>query len=137
MAFGQKTAELSPEPFSIAVADRVLGAFRDAILAHDRSHVLALFDRDRMPSYSEFAANLGPFFDRYESLRVRYHILQVSEEANTAVVEVTLEAATANSGPPPVRHDAPVRFSFEPAGKDWKIAATEPGDVFAGFWNLP
>jgi hypothetical protein len=123
--------------FSIAVADRVLSALRDALLDQNRSRMLAMFDRNRMPGYAEFAVAIEPLFQQYEqkyqSFRVRYQILQTNDDACAAMVEFTLEAIPIDSNLPPVRHSDQLRFKFERLGNDWKIVDVQPRSFFAGF----
>jgi hypothetical protein len=123
--------------FSTAVADQVLGSFRDALTAQNRDRTLALFDRDRMPDYAGFADSVGLLFQdynqKYESLRVRFHILQTDDDSGTAMVDFTLEADPASPAQMPVRHSAQLRFSFARAGKEWKIVDVQPRDFFTGF----
>ena len=125
------------EAFSPAVADRVLGALRDALTAQNSSRTLALFDRERMPDYAQFADSVGLLFQdynqKYEALNVRFHIVQTDDDSGAAMVDFTLEATPASPQQMPVRHSAQLRFNFARAGKDWKIVDVQPRDFFAGF----
>jgi len=133
-------AAVPPSPsdsFSIAIADQVLGGLRDALMAQDRTRTLALFDHDGMPDYAEFSEAIGLLFQdynqKYQELRVRYHILETGDDPGAAMVDFTLEAIPASPGRIPVRHNGQLRFSFARVGKNWKIVDVQPRDFFAGF----
>jgi hypothetical protein len=125
------------DSFSVAVADHVLGSFRDALMAQNQTRTTALFDPDRMPDYPEFANALGQLFQdhnqKYESLRVRFHILQTDEDTGAAMVAFTLEATPASPEQMPVQHSGQLRFNFARVGKEWKIVNVQPRNLFAGF----
>jgi hypothetical protein len=123
------------QPFSEVVAERLLNGLSEAILGQDEAAALALFDRDRMPNYAEFAQQMRSMLRQYGSFRVDYHLVQTFEETgqNIAVVEFTLEAIPASDTELPVRGSAQLRFSFTRGEKTWLISDVQPREFFAQF----
>jgi hypothetical protein len=102
------------EPFSVAIVERLLNNLRNAFEGEDRTQTLALFDREQMPDYSEFADNIGLFFQLYEPIRVQYRVVQTVDEAEkrVAIVEFTVEGTLASDTQPPARRTEQLRFKF-------------------------
>jgi hypothetical protein len=128
-------ATAATEPFSVAIVERLLTDLRNAFEGEDRTQTLALFDREQMPDYAEFAGNIGMIFQRYDPIRVQYHVVQTVDEAEkrVAIVEFTLERTLANGTQPPARRTEQLRFNFGVSGKEWKITDVQPRDIFAPF----
>ena len=121
------------QAFSLAVADRLLSSLREAIVGQNSTRTLALFD-NRMPEYSEFAVTLKSIFDRYDWFRVRYHILETTDERGMAVVNFTLEATPQSGTEPSVERTERLRFAFgREDDKDWKIIDIQPRELFSSF----
>ena len=79
-----------------------------------------------MTEYAGFSDAMGALFQdynqKYEALRVRYHILQVDQDSGAAMVEFTLEAVPA--APTRCRCGTAERLKFtfpapEKIGRSW------------------
>jgi hypothetical protein len=138
-AAGQKSAPppAAPEQFSIEAAEPVMRALQEAMVSHDRDGALAVFDPERMTGYAAFAGALGAMFERYDSFRAAYRIVQVipaaeSTAGDVVIAQFTLEAIPADERPS-VRHGEQLLFSFARKGKQWKIMDVQPRTFFASF----
>ncbi len=121
--------------FSTAEAERLLSEFRAALIGHETRRALALCDREHMLAYSDFASQITSLLDRYDAIRVRYHILQATTENNRgiAIADFTVEATPPSATDPAVRRSAQMHFTFNPAARGWKLVEVEPRDFFAKF----
>lgn len=147
MARKNKTASqsaASDTEFSVAVAERVMDAFRRALVDENQRRALAVFDQ-AMPGYTDLQTQLQSLFQRYDTVRVYLHITKAEEVANagansangsprgTATADFSIEATPPDTSYLPVRRDAELRLTFGRVGKQWKIVDFEPRNLFAGF----
>jgi hypothetical protein len=130
-----KTKKSKPEEavateFSEDVAKQVLNRIRDGLQGHNPRQMLSAFSRDQMDGYYAFEDRLYSYFNRYDSFRVYFHILQTSAENDrgVALAEWQIEG-TPRSGPPE-RHEGQVRFEFVSGAKGWQIVEFSPRDFF-------
>jgi len=124
---------LNAEAFSTAVANRVLNHLRDGLEGHTPRRMLAAFDADKMDGYLEFRDQIQAFFNRYESFRVYFRIVQSAGEGGkgVALVDIQLEAVPLSTISPPVRRNGQVRFELERGRKGWKIVDFNPRNFFS------
>ncbi len=123
------------EPFSGAVAERLMRQVRDGLVSGNGDAVLAAFDRDNMTGYREFAAQLQEFLRTWENIRVYYQILQSAESecptaCGTATVQFEMEADNAQRDRPATRRGTQLELAFQRTGKGWKIVNLAPRDIF-------
>ena len=129
------SADQPSSALSEGAAENLLSQLSEGIVGQDRAKILGLFDRERMPDYSDFAEQIGLMLDRYDSFRVRYRFLQLADEAaaHAAIVDFTLEAIPASENQLPVRGSAQLRFSFSRGNEGWKISDIQPREFFTQF----
>ncbi len=116
--------------FSEDVANQLLAQIRDGLQGHNPRRMLATFDRDHMDGYFSLEDRTYAYFNRYDSFRAFFHVLQSSTEKDrgVALAEWQIEASPASG--PPERREGQVRFEFA-AGKDgWQIVDFTPRDFF-------
>lgn len=121
----------SSEEFSEDVAAQVLGLIRDGLQNHSPNRMLAAFDRDQFSNYLSFEDQLHAYFNQYDSFRSYFRILQTSTEDTHGVVlaEWQIEASR-NSGGPPQRREAQVRFELAAGKNGWQIVDFSPRNFF-------
>ncbi len=133
---GPETAVSGDQPFSLAVADALLSGLRDGLVSQNAKRALQGFAREQVPGFQRLADDFDTLFANYDSVRMRYHIVQAVTEADgqrgTAMVNLTLEA-TPRSLEPAQRHSGQVRLEFARSGKQWKIVNVQPRSLFASF----
>jgi len=124
---------LNTEVFSTAVANSVLNDLRDGLEGHTRRLMLSAFDADKMDGYLQFEDQIEAFFNRYESFRVYFRIVQSATEGPKGVVlvDIQLEEIPRGATAPPVRKSGQMRFELERGRKGWKIVDFNPRNFFS------
>ncbi|MGC2322773.1 MAG: hypothetical protein WA463_09105 [Terriglobales bacterium] len=125
--------DLNTEVFSTAVANNVLNDLRDGLEGHTPRLLLSAFDRDKMDGYLEFEDQIQAFFNRYESFRVYFRIVQSSTDGPKGIVlvDIQLEEIPRGATSPPVRKNGQMRFELERGKKGWKIVDFNPRTFFS------
>jgi hypothetical protein len=125
--------DLSTEVFSTAVANNVLNDLRDGLEGHTPRLMLSAFDHDKMDGYLEFEDQIQAFFNRYESFRVYFRIVQSSTDGPKGIVlvDIQLEEIPRGATSPPVRKNGQMRFELERGKKGWKIVDFNPRNFFS------
>ena len=118
--------------FSQAVANRVLTTLRDGLEGHSERLMLSVFDRDKMDGYLTLEDQIRAMFERYESFRVHYRIMQSTVEGSKGVVlaEFELEEIP-RAGGTPQRRQGQLKFEMERGRKGWKIVDFNPRGFFS------
>jgi len=85
---GKKMPAVAAEQavFDERAAAVVLGHIRDGLEAHSQRVLLSTFDAGKMDGYLSFSDQVDAYFTRYESFRVTYHILQISQDNGRGVM---------------------------------------------------
>jgi hypothetical protein len=124
---------LNTEVFSTAVANSVLNDLRDGLEGHTQRLMLSAFDADRMDGYLQFEDQIEAFFNRYESFRVYFHIVQSATEGPKGVVlvDIQLEEIPHGATSPPLRKNGQLHFELERGSKGWKIVDFNPRNFFS------
>ena len=125
--------DLNAEVFSTAVANIVLNDLRDGLEGHTQRLILSAFDPDKMDGYLQFEDQIQAFFNRYESFRVYFRIVQSATEGPKGVVlvDIQLEEIPRGATSPPVRKNGQMRFELERGRKGWKIVDFNPRNFFS------
>jgi len=125
--------DLNVEVFSEAVANTVLRDVKDGLEGHSQRLMLSAFDPDKMDGYLAFEDQIEAFFNRNESFRLHYRIVQSTVEGPRAIVlaDVQMEVVPRGSGTPPARRNEQLRFELERGRKGWKIVDFRPRGFFA------
>ncbi len=119
--------------FSEAAANSALADLRQGLEGHSQRQMLSAFDRDKMDGYLIFEEQLQALFQKYESFRVHYRILQSSIEGAKGVVlvDMQMEELPREGTVAAVRKDAQMRFELERGPKGWKIVDFRPREFFS------
>lgn len=128
------------EPFSEAVAQRLMVLVRDGLVSQDADMMLSAFGG--MRDYREFADAVRTFFSLHENFRVYYRIIEVAPvdcaesghnrkvECGRAVVEMQLQADDAHNTVPGLTRNGQLHISFVQLKEGWRIS-----DIDREFFN--
>jgi len=124
---------LNTEVFSTAVANSVLSDIRDGLEGHSQRLMLSAFDGDKMDGYLEFEDQIQALFNKYDSFRVHFRIVQTATEGSKgiALVDIQMEEIPRAAGSPPGRKSGQMRFELERGRKGWKIVDFRPRGFFS------
>jgi hypothetical protein len=104
---------------------------RQALESDNRGRLLKLFDARRMPGFAAFRDELTSFLETYDTIRMSYHVTQVTVdgEFGAVVADVTVEGAPSNQAAN-FHKGARVRLVCAWEGKSWKVVDFSPRDLF-------
>lgn len=124
---------LDTEVFSDAVAKNVLEQLRDGLEGHSQRLMLSAFDDDKFDGYLSFEDQIQAMFDKYDSFRVHFRIVQTSVEGpkGLVLVDFTMEEIPRSMNAAPQRKSSQVRFELERGRKGWKIVDMTPRGFFS------
>jgi hypothetical protein len=122
-----QTIDLSDE-----VVRDVLTNLQRGIEAHDLARILEIFDQQNMKDYSEFRDQMVAFLRRYDSVRFRYQLLQVTsdKESGFAIADIDMDVDPSDILPTPQRRSTQMQFQMKRIAKGWKVVALRPADFF-------
>jgi hypothetical protein len=125
-------AETQPIDLSDEVVRDVLDHLQRGIETHDIDHVLGIFDRQNMKDFAQFQDQMVAFFRRYDTIRFRYQLLQVTsdKDGSYAIADIDMDADPSDILPTPQRRSAQMRFQLKRSPKGWKVVALKPADFF-------
>ena len=118
--------------FSDEVVRDVLTDLQRGIEAHNIDLVLEVFDQQNMKDYAQFHDQMVAFFRRYDSVKFRYQLLQVTSnnESGFAIADIDMDADPSDILPTPQRRSTQMRFQMKRGPKGWKVVALRPSDFF-------
>ena len=110
----------------------VLTNLQQGIETHDLERVLGIFDQQNMKEYAQFRDQMVAFFRRYDSVKFRYQLLQVTSdrEGGFAIADIDMDADPRDILPTPQRRSTQMRFQMKRSPKGWKVVALRPADFF-------
>ena len=126
----------SPAMQSFDLSDEVvrdvLTNLQRGIETHDIDRVLEIFDQQNMKDYAQFHDQMVAFFHRYDSVKFRYQLLQVTsdKEGSFAIADIDMDADPSDILPTPQRRSTQMRFQMKRAPNGWKVVALRPADFF-------
>ena len=122
-----------PTTFSESVAQDVLGQLRDGLEGHSERLMLSAFDDNKMDGYLNFEDQIDAFFQRYDSFRVHFRIVQATTEGDKGVVlvDIEMEEIPRSATAQPSRKRDQMRFEMERGKKGWKIVDLRPRPFFS------
>jgi hypothetical protein len=108
--------------FSEKVANDVLGQIRDGLEGHTQRLMLGAFDDYTMDGYLQFEDQIERMFQRYDSFRVHFTIVQTTVEGSRGIVLVNARLEeTPRGGGAPQSRTSQLRFELERGKKGWKV----------------
>ena len=121
------------EVFSDAVAQNVLQQLADGLEGHSERLMLSAFDDNKMDGYLNFEDQIEAFFQKYDSFRVHFRIVQATTEGDKGVVlvDIQMEGLPRSGNTQPVRKEDQMRFEMERGKKGWKIVDLRPRTFFS------
>jgi hypothetical protein len=133
LASSAPAGSLPPQPFTDAVASRLLQQVTRGFITDNQGRVLSAFDAARMPDYGQFRDNVAALFARYQGFRAAFRLRQSWPQGERGVViaEFDLEGAPLEEGSPPLRRSAQLRFAFARGRQGWKIVDVAPRGFFS------
>ncbi len=130
----EPTDQPSAQPFDLSdeVVRDVLTNLQRGVEAHDLDRVLEIFDQQNMKDYAQFHDQMVAFFRRYDSVKFRYQLLQVTsdKEGGFAIADIDMDADPTDILPTPQRRSTQMRFQMKRTPKGWKVVALRPADFF-------
>ena len=122
-----------PTTFSESVAQDVLQQLTDGLEGHSQRLMLSAFDDNKMDGYLNFEDQIEAFFQRYDSFRIHYRIVQATTEGDKGVVlvDIEMESIPRSANAQPVRKRDQMRFEMERGKKGWKIVDLRPRPFFS------
>ena len=126
----------SPAWQSLDLSDEVvrdvLTNLQRGIETHDLERVLEIFDQENMKDYAQFRDQMVAFFRRYDSVKFRYQLLQVTADKDQgfAIADIDMDADPSDILPTPQRRSTQMRFQMKRGPKGWKVVALRPADFF-------
>ncbi len=122
------------QPFDLSdeVVRDILTSLQIGIETHDLTRVLAIFDQQNMPDYAQFRDQMVAFFRRYDSVKFRYQLLQVTadKDGGFAIADIDMDADPSDILPTQQRRSTQMRFQMKRGPKGWKVVALRPADFF-------
>jgi hypothetical protein len=121
-----------PIDLSDEVVRDVLDHLQRGIETHDLKRVLDIFDRQNMNDFAQFQDQMVAFFRRYDSVRFRYQLLQITSDKDDsyAIADIDMDADPSDILPTPQRRSTQMRFQLKRGPKGWKVVALKPADFF-------
>lgn len=133
-AAAQPADQPATEPIDLSdeVVRDVLDHLQRGIETHDLDRVLDIFDRQNMKDFAQFQDQMVAFFRRYDSVRFRYQLLQVTSDKDSsyAIADIDMDADPSDILPTPQRRSVQMRFQMTRSPKGWKVVALKPADFF-------
>jgi hypothetical protein len=130
----QEPPAFGPQPLSLTeqVIRDVLEPLQRGIEEHKLAQVLAVFDPQETPDYARLRDHMRAFFSRYETIRFRYKVLQVTSEKDhgSAIAEVDMEATPMDETKMGVQRSTQMSFQLKLGDKGWKLVDFKPSDFF-------
>lgn len=130
----KKPSPLEAQEFSAAVGEAALAELRAGFQNHNADQVMAMFERGRLPGWSEMRDRLQNRMAAYDSFRMGYHLVSATAEGGrgTVVAEVELESvATSLTGVTSPQHrSATLHLTLERGPKGWRIVDYSPRGFF-------
>ena len=122
-----------PTTFSDSVAQDVLQQLTDGLEGHSERLMLSAFDDNKMDGYLNFEDQIDAFFQRYDSFRVHFRIVQATTEGDKGVVlvDIEMEEIPRSANAQAVRKRDQMRFEMERGKKGWKIVDLRPRPFFS------
>jgi hypothetical protein len=110
----------------------VLTDLQRGIETHNLDRILEIFDQQNMKGYSQFRDQMAAFLRRYDSVRFRYQLMQVTsdKEGGFAIADLDMDADPSDILPTPQRRSTQMRFQLKRSPKGWKVVALKPADFF-------
>ena len=123
--------EANADAFSQAVANDVLSQVRAGLEGHSRRLMLGAFDKDKMDGYLSFEDQIEALFQRYDSFRVHYRIVDTSVEGGKGVAMVEWEMEEIPNSGSSQHRNGQIKFVMERGRKGWKVVELNPRRMFS------
>lgn len=114
------------------VVKDVLTNLQIGMETHELERVLEIFDQQNMKDYAQFRDQITAFFRRYDSVKFRYQLLQVTadKDGGFAIADIDMDADPSDILPTPQRRSTQMRFQMKHVAKGWKVVSLRPADFF-------
>ncbi|HLZ00124.1 MAG TPA: hypothetical protein VKT33_13775 [Candidatus Angelobacter sp.] len=132
-AGSQTTSQEAPATFNPGIASRLLTQITDGLEGHLQKQVLDAFDLPQMKDGQAFRNQMASFFDSYASVRIHFHLNDVSMEGDkgVATADVEMELEQRDSALPPLRKKTQLRLIVKNGLRGWKIIDIQPRAFFS------
>jgi hypothetical protein len=127
-------APSNPQPSDLSgeVVRDVLSNLQRGIETHNLDRVLEIFDPQNMKEFAQFRDQMVAFFRRYDSVKFRYQLLQVTSDKDQgfAIADVDMDADPSDILPTQQRRSTQMRFQMKRGPHGWKVTGLRPADFF-------
>jgi hypothetical protein len=124
----------STQPLTLTelVIRDVLDPLQRGIQEHSAAQVLAVFDEQETPDYTQLRDQVRAFFSQNDSIRFRYKVLQVTAEKDHgfAIAEIDMDPTPLDQTKLGVQRSTQMRFQIKLGPKGWKLVGFKPADFF-------
>lgn len=131
---GDQPAPSNPQPIDLSdeVVRDVLTNLQRGVETHNLDRVLEVFDSQNMKEFAQFRDQMVAFFRRYDSVKFRYQLLQVTSDKDQgfAIADVDMDADPSDILPTPQRRSTQMRFQMKRGPNGWKVTGLRPADFF-------
>lgn len=132
-AVSQTASQEDAATFNTRIASRLLTQITNGLEGHLQKQVLDAFDLSQMKGGQAFRNQMASFFDNYASVRIHFHLNDVSMEGDkgVAMADVEMELEQRDSTLPPVRKKTQLRLVAKNGPRGWKIVDIQPRAFFS------
>jgi hypothetical protein len=111
----------------------VLTDLQRGVETQNLARVMESFDPQNMKDFAQFREQMAAFFRRYDNVRFRYQLLQVSSDNGLgfAIADIDMDADPSDILPTPQRRSVQMRFQMKRGPKGWKVIGLQPADFFS------
>jgi hypothetical protein len=110
-------------------AARLLHQIAEGLQGHSQRIMLGAFDISRMDGGPVFQGQITAFFDRYDSIRVHFRLVEVKD--NVALVDAEMDVSPRDGATPPQRKNMELRFAGAQTPTGWKFIDVKPRNFFS------
>lgn len=114
--------------FTDSAASKLLGQIAEGLQGHSARKMLGAFDLSRMQGGALFKEQITALFNRYDSIRVHFKLVEVQD--NTAIVDAEMDESPANANDPPQHKSLQLRLGATKTSAGWKFMDLQPRNFF-------
>jgi hypothetical protein len=139
----QNPAASDPDKSGSDTADQNAGFTEDVVRSafanlqrgmesHRLDLVMSVFDSQEVVDYPVLKGQFETFLARYEGIRFRYQVLQVTADKDRGYViaDIDIDVVPTDASQAPLRRSTQMRFQVKLGPKGWKIVGFKPSDFF-------
>ena len=115
--------------FTEQAASKLLDQVAEGLNGRIAKKMLSAFDLSRMNGGAVFKDQISAFFNQTDSIRVRFKLLEVTD--NVATVDAELDVTPHSDLAPPQHKHTQLLFTAENGRNGWKFTDVQPRNFFS------